>query len=81
MAMNDTRACETCQRPREVTVYALPGIPVSVGNCVECWSRDAYPLWVAQAQLEALGGKEHAAAWFLDAETYRDGDYVKIRDL
>lgn len=78
---DDVRACDTCDRVRQVQVYALPGIPMSVGNCRECLEHDAMPLWVAEATLEQVDGKEGAAPWFLDCETWRDGAYVKIGDL
>jgi hypothetical protein len=54
---------------------------MSVGNCAECWSRSAMPLWVAEATLEQVGGKAGAADWFLESETWRDGAYVRIADL
>jgi hypothetical protein len=77
----DIRACETCGRERDLRVYALPGIPMSVGNCRECWEQDAMPTWVAEATLEMIGGPDYAADWFLDSRTWRDGAYVRIGDL
>lgn len=79
--MPDVRACETCSRVRDVLVYALPGVPMSVGNCRECWEHDAMPEWVVEANLEMIGGKANAAAWFLETETFVDGAYVRVQDL
>ena len=57
--------CETCGADAELFVYALPGIPMSVGNCCNCAKAGAYPLSVAIANTECIGGLEQDADWWL----------------
>ena len=78
--MEDVRKCETCGRLDVLYVYALPGIAMSVGNCAECLCQDAYPLWIAEANTEATGGLEHAAEWWRESLTFKDGKYVTIAE-
>lgn len=77
---NEERACETCGTIAFLYVYALPGIPMSVGNCYECFSRNAYPLDVAEANLECIGGLELAAEWWRKSITYKDGRYLTVEE-
>ena len=65
--------CETCGHEGEVFVYALPGIPMSVGNCRNCAIACAYPLSVAKANTECIGGLEQAADWWKDSITFVSG--------
>ena len=81
--MTRERPCETCGvtvNDGTVFVYALPGIPISVGNCVECHRQGAYPLWVVEANTEAIGGLIDAADWWKEAITYKDGKYVTVQE-
>ena len=72
--------CETCGAEGEVFVYALPGIPMSVGNCRNCLRASAYPLSVAKANTECLGGLENAAEWWKDSITFVEGKgYTPIK--
>ncbi len=72
--------CETCGAEGEVFVYALPGIPMSVGNCHNCTLANAYPLHVAKAMNESLGGLENAAEWWKDSITFVEGKgYTPIK--
>ena len=70
--------CETCGNEGEVAVYALPGIPMSVGNCQECLRQGAYPLGVAEANTECIGGLDQAADWWKESMTYKDGKYMSV---
>jgi hypothetical protein len=69
--MTETIKCDTCGTEvasrDELLVYALPGIPVSVANCVRCWREDLYPAWAIIGETASIGGLEHAAAWWKDA--------------
>jgi hypothetical protein len=64
-------ACDTCgdevASREDLFVYALPGVPVTVGNCERCWSENLYPKWVVVGNTASIGGLEHAAAWWKDA--------------
>jgi len=76
-----TAKCDTCEKITNLAalhVYALPGIPMSVGNCKDCFIRDAYPLSIARANTEAIGGLDQAAEWWREAMTYKDGQYMTI---
>jgi len=79
-SMIDIRECETCRRERQVFVYALPGIPMSVGNCLECWQNDAYPYNIAAANTAMIGGTEYSAEWWRESMTFKDGTYILIAD-
>lgn len=72
--------CETCAALGEVFVYALPGIPMSVGNCRVCLGRSAYPLGIAEANTECIGGLGNAADWWKQSVTYKDGRYMTVEE-
>ncbi len=72
--------CETCGALGEVFVYALPGIPMSVGNCRACTEQCAYPLSVAEANNDCIGGLENAADWWKQSITYKDGRYLTVEE-
>ncbi len=76
----EERTCETCSVLGEVVVYALPGIPMSVGNCRTCFEQCAYPLSVAEANIEIIGGLENAADWWKQSITYKDGRYLTVEE-
>ena len=81
--MTTERPCETCGgtvNDDTVRVYALPGIPMSVGNCRACFHRNAYPLDVAEANTEAIGGLIDAADWWKETITYKDGKYLTVAE-
>ena len=80
MTEADIRECETCGRVREIIAYALPGIPMTVGNCRECWQNNAYPFDIAEGNTEMIGGIEKSAAWWKESMTYRDGKYVTMEE-
>jgi len=71
--VTQARECETCGATAELFVYALPGIPMSVGNCRNCLVANAYPLRVAKANTEVIGGIEQAADWWRQSITYVPG--------
>lgn len=74
------RKCETCGEVAELVVYGLPGIPYSVGNCRNCFRANAYPLHIAKANTEAIGGLEHASEWWKEAITFLpDVGYTPVR--
>jgi hypothetical protein len=71
MAYNDDSVCETCgQYVDELFTYALPGIPLSVSNCHNCFRANAYPLAIAKANTEVIGGLALAAQWWRESITY-----------
>jgi len=78
--MNETRECETCGKIAELFCYALPGIPMSVGNCRECTNRCAYPFSTAKANTWCIGGLENAADWWLESTTFKDGKYLTVKE-
>ena len=81
--MTGERSCETCGvtvNDDTVLVYALPGIPMSVGNCAECYRRGAYPLYVVEANTEGIGGLIDAADWWKEAITYKHGKYLTVAE-
>ena len=78
--MVDVRPCETCGREAEVFVYSLAGIPMSVGNCNTCLAHSAYPLWVAEANTEVIGGLGYAADWWKESLTFKDGRYMTVAE-
>ena len=75
------RSCETCGKMAVLLVYALPGIPMSVGNCPECYNQDAYPYAIAEGNTnECLGGIDNAADWWKQMKTYKDGRYLTMEE-
>ncbi len=75
------RPCETCGKVDVLLVYALPGIPMSVGNCSECYNQCAYPYGIAEGNTNfLLGGIENAADWWKEAMTYKDGRYLTMEE-
>lgn len=65
--------CQTCGTEADLFVYALPGIPMSVGHCRNCFIVGAYPLYIAKANTEAIGGMDAAAEWWRQSITYVPG--------
>lgn len=66
--MNGT--CDTCgATDTELFVYALPGIPWTVGNCRVCFEVGAYPweLLVANTAQVWAGEDDAMADWWKDA--------------
>ena len=75
------QTCETCGAVGKVFfVYALPGIPMSVGNCRDCFEQCAYPLGVAVANTEIIGGLGKANDWWKQSITYKDGRYLTVEE-
>ncbi len=75
------RACKTCGKMAVLLVYALPGIPVSVGNCPECYNENAYPYGIAEGNTNfLLGGIDNAADWWKESKTYHDGRYLTMEE-
>lgn len=59
--------CDTCgAKDVDVYVYALPGIPMSVGNCKVCTEVSAYPWMILVANTASIGGIEQANDWWKD---------------
>ena len=60
-----TGNCDTCgAKDVELFVYALPGIPISVGNCRVCMEVSAYPWPILVGNTAAIGGMAEAADWW-----------------
>lgn len=75
------RACETCGKVDKLFVYALPGIPMSVGNCGTCFEKCAYPYGVAEGNTNyCLGGIDNTAEWWKKSITYKDGRYLTMEE-
>lgn len=59
--------CDTCGvKDVELFVYALPGIPMSVGNCKVCTEVSAYPWAILVANTASIGGMAEANDWWKD---------------
>jgi hypothetical protein len=67
MAAMRVGTCETCGALTDLWIYALPGIPISVGNCRVCMETNSYPWTILVANTVAIGGMDHAADWWKDA--------------
>lgn len=75
------RPCETCGKVDKLFVYALPGIPMSVGNCKTCTEKGAYPYYIADGNTNScLGGIDAAADWWKESVTYKDGRYQTMEE-
>ena len=53
---------------------------MSVGHCWRCFAKGAYPLEIALASVEVNGGVKRTAEWLLDAYTWKNDQYVTIRE-
>lgn len=59
--------CDVCGiEDDNIQVYALPGVPISIGSCVECLKVGAYPYSILVANTILLDGLEDAADWWKD---------------
>lgn len=75
------RPCETCGKVAKLLVYALPGIPMSIGNCKTCTNEHAYPYYIAEGNTNyCLGGLDNAADWWKESVTYKDGRYLTMKE-
>lgn len=59
--------CDTCGTDDvDLYVYALPGIPMTVANCLVCMQLSCYPYGILVANTAMVGGLEYAADWWKD---------------
>ena len=81
----DVRECEFCGDLRPLRVWALPGFPMSCGGCFQCWYMDCLPLWLVEnfgdPELFGPDWRNDVADYVLDSHVFKDGAYVRIRDL
>lgn len=77
--------CQCCDNEPGVGVAAIPGVPMSIVWGKECLRRLAYPLQMVDTQvgMNIMPGKgwDEMAPWFVEQETYKDGEYVKVSEL